>query len=624
MANIQPEINDFKNAVYGEDVRDSMVSLAEKLNTEVEAGTTNIAQHNTDITNAIAQSNSASAAASTAATNANNAATAANTARTNIQANENQRQANEQVRLNFEAARQNAEQNRADAETARVNAENARVTAENQRQANEQARQSAENTRANAESDREAAEAARRTAEAGRVTAEAERVGNEQSRIANENLRQAQERERVNNETERQRAFNNMSQQVLPPATSTTLGGVIIGDGLTVDADGKIDVTGGGDLETKAHAAATYATIESVNGKADSVHVHSADDITSGTLPVARGGTGKATHTSNAVLTGNGTSAVGNIATASGALYATAANSAPQFGTLPIAQGGTNATTAADARDNLEAFWTGGDEIIKESTSPAQSILVTNASERVFRADWNGNLFAGTFNYGACSTGANTPAKVATVGAGFQLIEGATVYLKCANANSFAGALTLNVDGIGANPVWAGGKATAAASGSKPANSVTWSAGAICEFVYSNDAWHYVGNNLDGVYGMDAAEQAIADNAANISLLMNWQLKNDIALENGATGSIYAMRYGGVIYVMFESVIPNGRPVKVATLPPAYRPYGNAQPFLRCQSRGIAETWIDASTGNVNIVTDPSWTTYPHSGFAMYFARDIQ
>lgn len=34
MANIQPEINAFKNAEYGEDVRDAMVSLAEKVNTE--------------------------------------------------------------------------------------------------------------------------------------------------------------------------------------------------------------------------------------------------------------------------------------------------------------------------------------------------------------------------------------------------------------------------------------------------------------------------------------------------------------------------------------------------------------------------------------------------------------
>lgn len=90
-------------------------------------------------------------------------------------------------------------------------------------------------------------------------------------------------------------------------------------------------------------------------GAAAATHNHSASEITSGTLGVARGGTGKATHTANAVLTGNTTSAVKNVATANGAFYATAANGAAKFGTLPIAQGGTGATSAANARTNLGA-----------------------------------------------------------------------------------------------------------------------------------------------------------------------------------------------------------------------------------------------------------------------------
>lgn len=66
---------------------------------------------------------------------------------------------------------------------------------------------------------------------------------------------------------------------------------------------------------------------------------------TFGTLPVAEGGTGRATITSNAILAGNTTSAVKMIATARGALYATEANGAPAFGTLPVAEGGTGSTT---------------------------------------------------------------------------------------------------------------------------------------------------------------------------------------------------------------------------------------------------------------------------------------
>ena len=99
-----------------------------------------------------------------------------------------------------------------------------------------------------------------------------------------------------------------------------------------------------------------------LDGKSNTGHTHSASDVTSGTLPVARGGTGKATHTANAVLTGNTTSAVKNVATANGAFYATAANGAAKFGTLPVAQGGTGATSAANARTNLGAkmklLWT--------------------------------------------------------------------------------------------------------------------------------------------------------------------------------------------------------------------------------------------------------------------------
>lgn len=62
------------------------------------------------------------------------------------------------------------------------------------------------------------------------------------------------------------------------------------------------------------------------------------------TVPVNQGGTGKTTFTSNAVLVGNGTSAISEKASANGALYATAANGALSWGTLPVAQGGSGRT----------------------------------------------------------------------------------------------------------------------------------------------------------------------------------------------------------------------------------------------------------------------------------------
>ncbi len=45
MADISKEIQNFKTAVYGEDVRGSMVSLAEKVNDEAENSTQKVAQY---------------------------------------------------------------------------------------------------------------------------------------------------------------------------------------------------------------------------------------------------------------------------------------------------------------------------------------------------------------------------------------------------------------------------------------------------------------------------------------------------------------------------------------------------------------------------------------------------
>lgn len=78
MADISQEINDFKNAIYGEEVRGSMISLAEKINTEVEANTTNVNQ-------AVSTANNASSAANKAVADANTTLQAANQAVTSAE-----------------------------------------------------------------------------------------------------------------------------------------------------------------------------------------------------------------------------------------------------------------------------------------------------------------------------------------------------------------------------------------------------------------------------------------------------------------------------------------------------------------------------------------------------------
>lgn len=78
MADISQEINDFKNAIYGEEVRGSMISLAEKLNTEVESNTTNVNQ-------AVGTANTASTAANQAVQDAATTLQAANQAVTSAE-----------------------------------------------------------------------------------------------------------------------------------------------------------------------------------------------------------------------------------------------------------------------------------------------------------------------------------------------------------------------------------------------------------------------------------------------------------------------------------------------------------------------------------------------------------
>ena len=73
----------------------------------------------------------------------------------------------------------------------------------------------------------------------------------------------------------------------------------------------------------------------------------------SSVVPVADGGTGASTLAANAVLLGNGTGAVKQKATASGAMYATGAGAEPSFGTLPVAHGGTGQTSLKATRNAM-------------------------------------------------------------------------------------------------------------------------------------------------------------------------------------------------------------------------------------------------------------------------------
>jgi hypothetical protein len=132
------------------------------------------------------------------------------------------------------------------------------------------------------------------------------------------------------------------------PVTLACSGSFDVGQSVYVVYDGGSYAIMGDGGSSGVDDAETYAPIE---------HVHDAADITTGTLPLTRGGTGAAlSKTNNAIVRFSGSSnQFSKTATANGAMYATATNGAPKFGTLPIAQGGTGATDAATALANLGA-----------------------------------------------------------------------------------------------------------------------------------------------------------------------------------------------------------------------------------------------------------------------------
>ena len=336
----------------------------------------------------------------------------ANTAAQTCEDGEEIRVANEATRVSNESARTSAENIRIANENQRIANERDRVSAETLRASAEQSRASAETQRASAEQSRASAESTRVANETTRVSAESTRISNEAERVDNETDRVAAEEERIENETgrvtaeaARVAAFALIEQKIATRFRYTCGEGeydvgtrepiIAEPDPLTRyfvpsahptaedqwlewewDTEGerweKIGTTeatfnpitteqidrifngtsvSGNEVLNTTDLSYMYALL--VAGFAASGHGHSVGDITSGVFGVGRGGTGNASHTANSVLVGNDSSAVKNIASASGAFFATGSNAQPQFGTLPIAQGGTGATSAKAARQSL-------------------------------------------------------------------------------------------------------------------------------------------------------------------------------------------------------------------------------------------------------------------------------
>lgn len=105
-------------------------------------------------------------------------------------------------------------------------------------------------------------------------------------------------------------------------------------------------------------------------------------------LGVENGGTGKSSITSGAIVTGNGTGAVGELS-GTGAVYATQTGS-PQFGTLPVSCGGTGVVTLDALREAMNLSNAGF--VIQSSAPSATNVLwidTTNSTLKYYNgSNW--------------------------------------------------------------------------------------------------------------------------------------------------------------------------------------------------------------------------------------------
>lgn len=129
-------------------------------------------------------------------------------------------------------------------------------------------------------------------------------------------------------------------------AWATPAGGVG-GSTVTLDADGTLTVDATTvELATDAQLTAlSDATTTALAGKASTSHAHSAGDVTSGTLPLARGGTGGTDASSARTSLGLGDSATKNVGTTSTTVAAGDAPAAAAAGATLAEAFGTQAGT---------------------------------------------------------------------------------------------------------------------------------------------------------------------------------------------------------------------------------------------------------------------------------------
>lgn len=331
----------------------------------------------------------------------------------------------------------------------------------------------------------------------------------------------------------------------LPKASASTLGGVRVGNNLSIDGDGVLNAAGGGGgsyygtCATAGDVAVKEVSLpgfELVDGAHIVVKFTYANTITSAALYLNVNSSG------NKVVTVRG----------------------------HYAQSDYQLNWESGAC--LEFMYAHGDWCYTGSAS----------SSRDF-----GSLFV-------CTTAAATGDKVinSTVVEGrYALTPFSRVYIRFTKANT-ADVLTFALDGLTAKPIYLNGAATSAS------NKLTWSAWDVLEFFYDGSYWHYLGkaNELKASQSdLDTAEDAITDITADIgdtSLLSTGTICGDVdALRDSVSsyGVVYQTTNMGDITLNSQGYY---------TIPEARRPSGTVVAAL------IAGWSTMYPIGAINITSD--------------------
>lgn len=135
--------------------------------------------------------------------------------------------------------------------------------------------------------------------------------------------------------------------------------------------DDALSTTSENPVENKAVSTAIEEVNAGLDSKAESSHTHAAGDITSGTLSVARGGTGASTLTSGYALIGNGTSTVATRAITNNTSTSSSVTASTNLVTMNTLRYALNRTTSVAAADtNYTTYMARGMALVSSDTTP--------------------------------------------------------------------------------------------------------------------------------------------------------------------------------------------------------------------------------------------------------------